>query len=126
MAQFGTTAAHLSSFASGTLPASAGSAQSYNLYVGESQLMHLVLSANAVGGTAAPGSAVQMNMLDAAGNVVYSLTAAAGDTVSGAALFLLPGPYTIQFTASAATAHRTPRWPTICWATRSAIRSALS
>ena len=99
VAQFGTTAAQLSNLASDTLLASAGSTQSFNLYVGESQLMHLILSANAVGGPAAPDSAVQMTMLDATGNVVYSLTAAAGDTVSGAALFLLPGPYTLQFTA---------------------------
>ena len=103
VAQFGTTAAQLSSLASDTLPAPAGSTQAYNLYVGESQLMHLVLSAGAAGGPAAPDSAVQMTLQDASGNVVYSLTAAAGDTVSGAALFLLPGPYTIQFTAAGAS-----------------------
>jgi hypothetical protein len=97
-AQFGTTAAQLSTLASDTL-ASPGATRSYNLYVGESQLMHLILSANAVGGTAAPGSGLHMTVLDASGNVVYSLTAAAGDTVSGAALFLTPGAYTIRFTA---------------------------
>ena len=104
MAQFGTTAAHLSSHVSNTLPASAGSMQSYSLYVGESQLMHLILSASAVGGPAAPDSAIRMTMLDASGNVEYSLTAAAGDTVSGAAgRFLLPGAYTIQFIAMGAS-----------------------
>ena len=70
--------------------------------------MHLVLSASAVGGIAAPGSGVQMNLMDAAGNVVYSLTAAAGDTVSGAALFLTPGPYSIQFTAIGPTGSSNP------------------
>jgi hypothetical protein len=97
-AQFGTTSAQLSTLASNTLT-SPGATQSYNLYVGESQLMHLILSANAVGGSAAPGSGVQMTVLDASGNVVYSLIAAAGDTVSGAALFLTPGAYTVQFAA---------------------------
>src|SRR5262249_42533176 len=57
VAQFGTTAASLSGLASDIL-ASAGSTQSYNLYVGESQLMHLTLTANAVGGSVMPGSAV--------------------------------------------------------------------
>jgi hypothetical protein len=98
VAQFGTTAAQLSSLASNTLP-STGSTQSYNLYVGESQLMHLVLSSSTVDGSAAPGSEVQMNILDASGNVIYSLTAAAGDTVSGPALLLTPGAYTVQFTS---------------------------
>jgi hypothetical protein len=98
VAQFGTTAAQLSTLASNTLP-STGSTQSYNLFVGESQLMHLVLSANTVDRSAAPGSAVQMNIIDASGSVIYSLTAAAGDTVSGPALLLTPGAYTIQFTS---------------------------
>jgi Matrixin len=97
-AQFGTAAAQLSTLATGTNLA-AGATQSYNFYVGESQLMNFVLSANAGGSTPAPDSAVQMTVLDKAGNVVYSLTATAGDVVSGAALFLTPGAYTIQFAA---------------------------
>ena len=98
VAQFGTTAEQASTLATGTVD-SPGSSQSFNLYVGVSQLMHLVLSANAVGGPAAAGSAVQMTILDASANVVYNLTAAAGDTVSGAALFLTPGPYELRFTS---------------------------
>jgi Matrixin len=97
-AQFGTAAAQLSTFASGTNLTS-GSTQASNLYVGESQLMNFVLSANTVDGTTSPGSAVQMTILDQAGNVVYTLTAAAGDVVSGASLFLTPGAYTVRFTA---------------------------
>ena len=97
-AQFGTAAAQLSTFASSPNIAS-GSTQSSTLYVGESQLMDFVLSANSVDGTLAPGSAVQMTILDNAGNVLYSLTAAAGDVVSGAALFLTPGAYTVRFTS---------------------------
>jgi hypothetical protein len=96
--EFGTVAAQLSTFANGSL-ATAGAAQSFNLYVGESQLMNLVLSANVVGGAAAPGSKVHMTVLDAAGQVVYSLTAAAGDVVSGSALFLTPGAYMVRFTS---------------------------
>ena len=106
-AQFGTTAAQLSALASDTL-ASPGATRSYSLYVGESQLMHLLLSADAVGGSAAPGSAVQMTVLDASGNVVYSLTAAAGDTASGPAQFLTPGAYTIRFTALGAAGASSP------------------
>ena len=41
--------------------------RSYNFYVGESQLMNFVLSADAGRGTPAPGSAVQMTILDQAG-----------------------------------------------------------
>jgi hypothetical protein len=95
-ASFGTAAANLSTFASGSLTASAPQ-QTYNLYVGESQLMQLVLSANAPGAPA--GTAVQMTITDQNGNVVYSLTANAGDTVSGPATFLTPGPYVVHFTA---------------------------
>jgi Bacterial Ig-like domain (group 2)/Matrixin len=98
VAQFGTTAAQASTLATGTVD-SPTSSQSFNLYVGVSQLMHLILSANAIGGPAAPGSAVQMTVTDASANVVYNLTASTGDTVSGAALFLTPGPYELRFTS---------------------------
>src|SRR5262249_852586 len=47
---------------------------------------------------AAGGSAVQMTITDGSGDVVYSLAAEAGDTVSSAALFLTPGAYLIRFT----------------------------
>jgi hypothetical protein len=107
VAQFGTTAAQLSGLAAGTLAAT-GSIQTYNLYVGESQLMHLTLTAAAVGGAAAPGSLVQMTVRAGSGDAVYSLTAAAGDTASGAALFLTPGPYTVVFSATSATGASSP------------------
>jgi hypothetical protein len=67
--------------------------------VGESQLFQFLLSA---GGSGAPaGSAVQMTITDQSGNVVYSLSAGAGDTVSSAALFLTPGAYVLRFTGLA-------------------------
>jgi hypothetical protein len=93
-AEFGSTAANLSTFASGSVSASAPQ-QTYNLYVAESQLFQFLLSASGVGAPA--GSAVQMTIKDANGNVVYSLTAAAGDTVSSDALLLTPGAYTLSF-----------------------------
>jgi hypothetical protein len=94
-ATFGTTAANLSTFASGDLSPAAPQ-QSYNLYVGESQLFQFLLSASGIGAPA--GSAVQMTIKDQNGNVVYSLTANAGDTVSSNALLLTPGAYTLSFT----------------------------
>ena len=78
-ADFGSTAADLSTFAGGSVAASAPQ-QSYNFYVGESQLFQFLLSASGVGAPA--GSAVQMTITDGNGNVVYSLTAASAcDTV---------------------------------------------
>jgi hypothetical protein len=97
-AAFGTAAANLTTFAGGDLQAAAPQ-QSYNLYVGESQLFQFLLSADGPGAPA--GSAVQMTITDQAGDVAYSLTARAGDTVSNDALFLTPGAYTIRFTALA-------------------------
>jgi hypothetical protein len=93
-AEFGATAANLSSFAGGSVSASAPQ-QSYDFYVAESQLFQFLLSASGVG--APTGSAVQMTIKDANGGVIYSLTAAAGDTVSSNALLLTPGAYTLRF-----------------------------
>jgi hypothetical protein len=95
-AAFGSTAANLSTFASGNLSASAPE-QSYNFYVAESQLFQFLLSASGVGAPA--GSSVQMTITDENGNVVYTLTANAGDTVSGNALLLAPGAYRLSFSA---------------------------
>jgi hypothetical protein len=94
-ATFGSTAANLSTFAGGNLSAS-GPQQSYNFYVAESQLFQFLLSASGVGAPA--GSAVQMTIKDQNGNVIYTLTADAGDTVSSNALLLTPGAYTLSFT----------------------------
>src|SRR6185312_7461165 len=44
------------------------------------------------------GESVQMTVQDRLGRVVYALTATAGDAVSGPALFLTPGAYTVRFT----------------------------
>jgi hypothetical protein len=97
-ATYGTTSAQLTNFASGSVSANAPQ-QTYNFYVAESQLFQFLLSANGPGAPA--GAAVQMTIKNSSGNVVYTLTAAAGDTVSSAALFLTPGAYTLSFTALA-------------------------
>jgi hypothetical protein len=94
-ASFGSAAANLSPFASGNLSASAPE-QSYNFYAAESQLFQFLLSASGIGAPA--GSAVQMTIKDQHGNVIYALTADAGDTVSSNALLLSPGAYTLSFT----------------------------
>jgi hypothetical protein len=94
-AEFGTSAADLSTFANGNLSATSPQ-QSYNFYVAESQLFQFLLAASGAGAPA--GSAVQMTIKDQSGNVVYSLTANADDTVSSNALLLTPGAYTLSFT----------------------------
>ena len=55
VAQYGAAAASLSTLAADTVPA-APAERTFNLYVGESQLMNLVLSADTVSGDAAPRS----------------------------------------------------------------------
>ena len=94
-AAFGSASANLSTFASGNVSASAPQ-QSYNFYVGESQLFQFLLSASGIGAPA--GAAVQMTIEDQNGNVIYTLTADAGDTVSSDTLLLTPGAYTLSFT----------------------------
>jgi hypothetical protein len=97
-ATFSATAASLTTFAGGSLAATAP-VQSYNFYVGESQLFQFLLSATGPGAPA--GSAVQMTIADSSGNIVYSLSALVGDTVSSNALFLKHGAYTLSFAALA-------------------------
>jgi hypothetical protein len=73
----------------------AASPPAYALYVALDQVFSFTLSA---AGTGAPvGSTVQMTITDSQGNVVYSLTALSGQTVTGPAALLAPGAYTVQF-----------------------------
>jgi hypothetical protein len=69
----------------------------YALYVALDQVFLFTLSATGVGAPA--GSAVQMTITDANGNVVFSLLAPAGQMVTGPRLLLGPGAYTVHFTA---------------------------
>jgi hypothetical protein len=71
--------------------------QGYALYVALDQVFSFSLSATGVGAPA--GSAVQMTITDANGNVVFALTAPAGQTVTGPGVLLVPGAYTIGMTA---------------------------
>jgi hypothetical protein len=98
VAQFGTAEAQLNSFVSGTDLAS-GSTQYSTMYVGQSQLINFLLSANSTS-TPSTGGAVKMTILDQNGAIVYSLCSKAGDVVSGSAVFLTPGKYTVLFTTS--------------------------
>jgi hypothetical protein len=62
------------------------------LYAAESQVFALVLSA-----TGPAGSAVRMSIIDRAGATVYTLTAPAGQTVSGPPVFLFQAGYAVVF-----------------------------
>jgi hypothetical protein len=86
----------LPSLAAGSVT-TATSQQGYALYVALDQVFGFTLSAAGVGAPA--GSAVQMTITDANGNVVFALTAPAGQTVTGPAVLLVPGAYTIHLTA---------------------------
>lgn len=95
-ADFGAQAAVVDTFASGTLTP-AQPAQQYNLYVAESQLFQLLLSAQGAAGQ------VRLTVFDGASRVVATLTGAAGDTVSGPGTFLKPGTYRVLVEGIAAT-----------------------
>jgi hypothetical protein len=93
-ALFNSVSADLKTLSTGTL-STATTTQEDKLYIARTQMMSLGLTATGAGG-------VQMEVLNAAGQVVFALTAAAGDTVTGAAIFL-PGEYTVRFLAIGAT-----------------------
>lgn len=92
--QFGTTPAASREFAAGTF-AAPGDQLGATLYVAQTQLFGLTLSATGSGG------AVRMTITNAAGAVVYQLLASAGETVSGVGVLLPPGEYRVTFTAVA-------------------------
>jgi hypothetical protein len=64
------------------------------LYVALDQVFNFTLSAGDAGAPA--GSAVRMTIADANGNVVFTLTAPAGQTVTGPPVLLTPGAYTVS------------------------------
>jgi hypothetical protein len=93
-ALFGTVTADVQTFATGTLPQPTSTA-AYNLYIGQTQLLSLALSASGAGG-------VHMDIVNSAGDVVFTLTAGIGETVTGVGT-LVPGAYTVRFTTIGAT-----------------------
>jgi hypothetical protein len=86
----------LTQFASDTLSASSNQ-DFYSMSVAQSQIMHFVLSASALGATTA--SAVRMSVYDQFGNIIYTLDAIAGQTVS-TNVCLVQGTYTVRFVAA--------------------------
>jgi hypothetical protein len=94
--EFGPRAVNLQSFASGTLTQSARQAWG-TLQVNQSQVFHLVLSANS--GSVPVDTGVRMTIFDQLGHVVTTLDALNGETRS-LTLFLGPGTYTVGFAAA--------------------------
>jgi hypothetical protein len=69
-------------------------------FVAQSQLFHVMLSADALG---APANAtVRMTITRAKGPVVFTMTARPGETVTSNALFLTPGKYRVKYTLEGA------------------------
>jgi hypothetical protein len=96
VADFNQAPTLLQSLATGTVTTAAPQ-QGYALYVALDQVFSFTLSAAGVDAPA--GSAVQMTINDANGNVVFTLTAPAGQTVTGPGVLLVPGAYTVSMTA---------------------------
>jgi hypothetical protein len=92
---FGGPPVSLESFTGGTLIPN--SADIRTLQVNEGQLFHFVLSAN--GSQAPTSAAVTLTIFDQSGQAVSTFTALNGETLSET-LFLAPGTYAVQFTAS--------------------------
>lgn len=94
-ADFGGRALQARGFAIGSLTA-AQPARSYQLFLGFSQLMQFTLSANST--VAGSTSAVRLDLRDAQGQLVRSLLVHGGETMTGEALFLPPGAYSVTVT----------------------------
>src|SRR5262249_21151626 len=99
---FGTKAVSLQTLVDGTLNQAAPQAVD-TLQANKSQLLHVVLSAD-LGGVPVD-AAVRMTIYDAGGNVVFTVAAPAGATISRN-VFLAAGVYTVRF--AAATRDGTP------------------
>ncbi len=84
------------SYASGTL-AQPGARQEQTLTVGQNRLFEFLLTAT----SATQWAEVKMDVLDAAGNVVFSLASYAGTPVATGHVYLAAGSYTIRYTAGA-------------------------
>jgi hypothetical protein len=93
-ADFDSVLTEVRTFADGEV--SATSSRTDTLYIGQTQLFHLSLSVDAA--PVPSGTGVQMTVTDETGAVVLSLTAGAGETVTGAAVLLRPGEYEVRYT----------------------------
>lgn len=90
---FSAPVAELTQFASGTLTNSAPQSQ-HALFVGQSQLMHLLLDTTAT--TLGSNSAAWLAVYDDQGTVRYRVAAQAGDARSAGTMLLEPGAYTVR------------------------------
>jgi Matrixin len=96
VADFGGVTARQDTFASATLD-QANPQDNYTLYVARSQLFQFVLSAGTPG--VSQDVQVRMELFDRRGNLVLTLVARAGETVSGSSVLLTPGRYRLRITA---------------------------
>jgi hypothetical protein len=74
-----------------------GQVDTHMLYVGQTQLFQFLLSANPSGSNPPSDASVRLTILDSHGNIVFTLTAHDGETVSSS-IFLSVGTYTVQYT----------------------------
>jgi hypothetical protein len=86
---FLTRAAEIQTFSSGTV--NNGSYLNSILYVGRSQVFGLALSA-----IGPAGVTVQLSIVNALGQTVFSMTGATGDTVTSTTVLLPPGQYSLR------------------------------
>jgi hypothetical protein len=86
----------LTQFANDTL-AGTSNQDFYSMAVSQTQITHFVLSASAPG--AAVATAVRMTIYDQYGNIIFTLDAMAGQTVSSN-IILVQGTYTVRFVAA--------------------------
>jgi hypothetical protein len=92
---FGQPLALSRDFVAGTLTPSAPQ-QAYNLYVAQTQLFQFALTVDKV--SRRTRASVELTIKDQAGNVLFDLITAAGQTNSGVGVLLPPGAYTGTFT----------------------------
>ena len=95
----------LQSYASCTLNAAQSVTINTLVVTPRSQLLHFVLSADAADSTTS--ATVQMTITNATGQTVFTLAAASGQSFSGNVI-LVPGAYTVVFTASAGSGQPLP------------------
>jgi hypothetical protein len=105
IADFGHVQADLQTLAASSLDDSHNQ-ETHALYIAETQLFQFALSVDAPG---IPTDAqVHLTIVDSNGNTAFDLVARAGETVSGASVFLAPGAYTVQFTAESPSGNVIP------------------
>ena len=92
-ASFLTRAADVKTFSSATVDT--GSKMRSSLFVARSQVFGFGLSA-----TGPAGASVKFELINSAGNTVFALTAAAGDTVTATTPLIAPGKYRLRVTAT--------------------------